>query len=334
MRKLGVKQTIDMLAKGIPGYIMRYPTVVSLEMTHSCNCNCNHCNMGGKIPGEKLINAARYSELIKELKPIIVQISGGEPLLRDDLEDIVRAVKKQAPYVIVVSNGWLLTRERYESLREAGIDQLSISLCLPDSRHDEWRGIKGLFEHLNKIIPELTALGHDDVVLNSAITHENLPHIMDLVAVAERWNSNISFSAYSTLRTGERKYTIETEEDLARLRSELDKLKEYSRSHCGRIMNEDFNIEGTYSFFEKGEMPNCTAGLRFMVVTPQGELKPCSMHDKTYDSLRQMQKEFIPTNKCGGCYVSIRSYLDRSLPTLIRDYFSTHSVKKDYAETA
>lgn len=342
MRKLTRKETAAILIKGIPGYLLNYPTVVSFEMTHSCPANCRHCNMGGMVKEEKLIGPKDYSRLMKDLKPVIVQISGGEPLLREDLPEIMRAIKpqgKHAPYLIVVSNGWLLTKEKYLALRKAGMNQLSISLCFPDHRHDEWRRIKGLYDHLDRLIPELASLGHDDIVLNSAITHENMPHIMDLAKTAVRWGVSISFSAYSVLRTGERSYTIEKEEDLAVLRSQLDVLKEFKDKNCGKILNADFNIEGTYDFFKYQEIKPCSAGHRFLVVTPGGYLKPCSMHEKDYTSLEQIRQEFVPYNDCGGCYVSIRSYLDKSLPWLLREYLSAHSFnnngkKKQAAEVA
>ncbi|MEA2062298.1 MAG: radical SAM protein [Gemmatimonadota bacterium] len=330
MRKLTGKQTWAILTRGVPAYLMRYPTVISLEMTYSCTADCRHCNMGGKVPDEKLIGPEGYRRLMKELKPVIVQISGGEPLLRDDLTDVIRAIKPagaEAPYVIVVTNGSLLTREKYLALREAGINQLSVSLCFPDERHDKWRRAPGLYSHLDKLIPELAGLGHDDLVLNSAITHENMPYIMDLARTAARWGVSISFSAYSILRTGQRNYTIEKPEDLAELRRQLDELKQYKAENCGRIMNADFNIEGTYEFFEKQEIAGCSAGLRFLVVTPDGYLKPCSMHEKKYTSIRDIHRSFVPNNHCGGCYVSIRSYLDKSLTGLLGQYLADHSFK-------
>jgi MoaA/NifB/PqqE/SkfB family radical SAM enzyme len=265
---------------------------------------------------------------------VIVQISGGEPLLRDDLTDVMQAIKpngSSTPYLIVVTNGSLLTEEKYLTLREAGMNQLSVSLCFPDERHDWWRRAEGLFNHLDTLIPKLAALGHDDIVLNSAITRENMPYIMDLARMAERWGVSISFSAYSVLRTGERSYAIESAEDLEKLRAQLDELRSYKETNCGRILNADFNIEGTFDFFKYGEIKPCSAGHRFLVVTPEGYLKPCSMHGKEYTSLREIKHIFVPNNDCGGCYVSIRSYLDKSLTSLVREYFRAHSInrKKD-----
>ncbi|MEA1996621.1 MAG: radical SAM protein [Gemmatimonadota bacterium] len=335
MKKLTKKETAAILGKGIPRYLKGYPTVVSFEMTHSCNANCHHCNMGGMIKDEKRIAPADYRRLMNTLKPVIVQISGGEPLLRDDLGDVMRAIKPEGsitPYLIVVTNGRLLNRERYLAMRDAGLSQLSISLCFPDKRHDKWRRVKGLYDHLDRVVPELVSMGYDDIVLNSAITSENMHCIMDLAHTAERWGVSISFSAYSVLRTGEREYTIESPEKLEKLRSQLEELKAYKQENCGHILNADFNIDGTYEFFQNGEIGGCSAGRHFLVVTPDGYLKPCSMHDKNYTSLSQIRESFVPNNHCGSCYVSIRSYLDKSLPELVREYFSSHSMRpKGYA---
>ncbi len=331
MKKLTRRETASILANGLPAYVAGYPTVVSLEMTYSCCNNCKHCNMGGIIENEKQIGPDGYRKLMKQLKPVIVQVSGGEPLLRKDLVDVLKAIKPAghaSPYLIVVSNGWLLTKAKYLAMREAGINQLSISLCFPDDRHDEWRGTKGLFAKLDKTLPELAALGYDDIVLNCAITRVNMPHIMDIARVAERWGVSISFSAYSALRTGNIDYSISSKEDLAMLRDQFDQLRALKEQKCGLIMNAEFNIQGTYEFFEKGEMKGCSAGKHFLVVTPQGTLKPCSMHDKEYTTIKQIKREFVPTNDCGGCYVSIRSYLERPLPALVKEYFSQHSLGK------
>jgi len=331
MKKLTKRETAGILSKGIPAYLRGYPTVVSFEMTYSCTCNCHHCNMGGIVKDEKQIGPDDYRRLMRALKPVIVQISGGEPLLRDDLTEVMRAIKPEGcstPYLIVVTNGFLLTEEKYLALREAGMNQLSVSLCFPDERHDWWRRTEGLFGHLDNLIPKLAALGHDDIVLNSAITRENMPYIMDLARTAERWGVSISFSAYSVLRTGDRGYAIESAEDLEKLRAQLDELKSFKEIDCGRILNADFNIEGTFDFFKYGEVKPCSAGVHFLVVTPEGYLKPCSMHDKEYTSLGEIKRTFVPNNDCGGCYVSIRSYLDKPLPSLVREYFRAHSITR------
>jgi hypothetical protein len=58
------------------------------------------------------------------------------------------------------------------------------------------------------------------------------------------------------------------------------------------------------------------------------------MHDNEYTSIKQIKREFVPHNDCGGCYVSIRSYLDKPLPQLVKEYLGQHSVGKRSAGAA
>ena len=75
-------------------------------------------------------------------------MSGGEPLLRPDLLEIVRTLKAGcAPLrVFVNTNGALLTLPRFADLVDAGVDEVLVSLDYPDARHDAFRAIPGLFE--------------------------------------------------------------------------------------------------------------------------------------------------------------------------------------------
>jgi hypothetical protein len=77
-------------------------------------------------------------------------------------------------------------------------------------------------------------------------------------------------------------------------------------------------------FFEQGKMTGCRAGHRFLVVTSEGWLQPCSMvfqrwHLEDFDKI---VNEFTATNTCDECYVSVRSYLDKTFPQLLRENVS------------
>jgi len=314
-----------MIARGTWSFCTNRPLVVSFELTHSCTANCKHCDKGGMKPDPAgLLRAEDYAELRSALKPMAVQLSGGEPLLRRDLEEIIRAVKEPSglPYTILVTNGRLLTEEKYLALRPLGVNQISISLDFPDARHDEFRRSPGLYAHLEELVPTLARHGHDDVALNTAITRENLSSLVGIYERAKEWGVSISYSAYTPLRTGSLDHCIQSAGDLALLRKTLDQLLEL-KSKNGRIANSPWTLSGIHDFFRDGTVPGCNAGKRFMVVTPTGGLRPCSMFDNEYTSQKAMVREFVPTNHCGGCYVSIRSYLDASFWTLLKDNVST-----------
>jgi MoaA/NifB/PqqE/SkfB family radical SAM enzyme len=259
---------------------------------------------------------------MEALRPCVVQISGGEPLMRADVVEIVREVKggPRPPYTILVSNWSEMTEEKYLALRDAGVDQFSVSLDFPDERHDEFRVYPGLYRHLEDLIPRLTKLGHDDIVLNSCITSENVGEINRIADKAREWGANLCYSAYSARRTGCRDYFLESAGQLAELNEQLDRV-EARRDPSNWIVNAPTTLDATRQYFAKRGTPGCKAGLRFLVVTADGMLQPCSMQFQRYrlEDRDRMIAEFTSHNSCDECYVSIRSYLDKSFPRLLSE---------------
>ena len=94
---------------------------------------------------------------------------------------------------------------------------------------------------------------------------------------------------------------------------------EARRDETNWIVNAPTTIEATRRYFADGGMPGCKAGLRFLVVTADGALQPCSMQFQRYplEQRDRMVEEFTRTNQCDQCYVSIRSYLDKSFRQLL-----------------
>jgi MoaA/NifB/PqqE/SkfB family radical SAM enzyme len=201
---------------------------------------------------------------------------------------------------------------------DAGVNQFSISLDFPDERHDDFRRHPGLFEHLSQVIPRICALGEGNVVMNTAITRWNLPHLEQCYEKARDWGANISFSAYTAKRTGDPEYDIKEPEDLRLLKRTIDRLLELRRSN-GAIANPEWTLTGTHDFFEKKGLPGCKAGERFMVVNPDGTMRPCSMYDLRFESHEQMEEQFVRGNTCDACYVSIRAYLSEGYWRLLLD---------------
>ena len=228
MVRFSPSRAIRLAMRGIHSYATNGPLVVSYEVTLSCNCNCHHCDLGGLIKDEKQIKPEEYRDLTQRLKPLVVQISGGEPLLRRDLASIVEAIKQDSglplPYVILVTNGVLLNEGNYLRLREAGVNQFSVSLDFPDERHDEFRRRPGLYAHLEQTLPQLAKLGFRDIILNTAISKANLRDILPLAKKAADWSVSMSYSAYTALRTGDKGYCLNYEEDLETLRQAISEL--------------------------------------------------------------------------------------------------------------
>lgn len=325
MRKVPLAESLRIIGRGSLNWIAERPIVVSFEVTDSCTCYCKHCDHGGPKDESRLLKPADYRRYMEALRPCVVQVSGGEPLMRSDLVEIIRNIKQAngLPYTILVSNWSEMTEERYLELHAAGVHQFSVSLDFPDDRHDYFRGLPGLYEKLSTLVPKLAAHGFDDIVLNSCITSENVTEINAMADKAREWGVNMCYSAYSARRTGCRDYLPAGPEQLARLNQELDRVEE-RRNGSRWIVNSPSTLEATRRYFETGGTPGCKAGLRFLVVRSDGALQPCSMQFKRYAlaDKDKMVREFTETNTCDECYVSIRSYLDKSFPRLLYENVS------------
>ncbi len=312
MANISLLQGIELFTGGIRNYITNRPIVVSYEVTLSCNCNCLHCDLGGFIKDEKQITPEEYGDLTQRLKPLAAQISGGEPLLRKDVAAIVKAIKQAGvKYAIIVTNGVLLNESNYLQLREAGVDQFSVSLDFPDERHDEFRQRPGLYKRLEQTLPRLAKLGFRDIILNTAITQANVREILPLAKKAAEWGVDMSYSAYTARRTGNKDYCLNNGEDLEILRHAINELIILKKQGT-YLVNPELTLRDTIKFFEQGYMPNCKAGIRFLVVMPDGSLVPCSLHRTKYATREEMLEKFSRTNRCGDCYVAIRSYSEMS----------------------
>jgi MoaA/NifB/PqqE/SkfB family radical SAM enzyme len=320
MRRLPLTESLGIIGRGSLNWLAERPIVVSFEVTDACTCYCKHCDHGGPRDESRNLKPADYRRYMDVLRPCVVQISGGEPLMRNDVVEVVRNIKSPSglPYTILVSNWSLMTEDLYLRFRKAGVHQFSVSLDFPDERHDVFRGYPGLYDHLSRLVPRLAALGHDDIVLNSCITSENVNEINAMADKAREWGVNICYSAYSARRTGCRDYFLNRPEQLAVLNRELDRI-ESRRDSTNWIVNAPSTLTATRRYFENGGSPGCKAGLRFLVVTSDGQLQPCSMQFKRYPLGEQarMISEFTSSNTCDECYVSIRSYLDKTFPHLL-----------------
>ena len=322
MRRVPLGESLRIIAQGSLNWRAQRPIVVSFEVTDSCTCHCKHCDHGGPRDTSRDLKPSDYRKYMEVLRPCVVQVSGGEPLMRSDLAEVVRNIKSESgiPFIILVSNWSLMTKERYVELRRAGVDEFCVSLDFPDERHDDFRGLPGLYRRLNTLIPKCAALGYDDILMNNCITAANVHEINAVADKAKQWGVNINYSAYSPRRTGCRDYFLNTDEQLRALDRGLEKIRARMDS-SNWITNNVTTLEATREYFRRGSAPSCKAGLRWLVVTSDGALQPCSMQFKKYGLHEQarMVQEFTENNTCDQCYVSIRSYLDKNFPQLLRE---------------
>jgi pyruvate-formate lyase-activating enzyme len=122
-----------MIARGILS--ARHPVLAHLIAIRRCNLSCAYCNEYDKIskpiPLEVMF---RRIDRLAALGTTIITISGGEPLLHPELEEIVHRIRQRGILAGLITNGYLLTPQRIDHLNRAGLDHLQISIdnVLPD----------------------------------------------------------------------------------------------------------------------------------------------------------------------------------------------------------
>lgn len=311
-------------ARGAWQMMRKKPLSVSFEVTHACTANCWHCNWGGPIK-ETRLDAAGYAKIWRDLQAPIVNVSGGEPLARGDLDDIVRALARpgRLPWLVVVTNASQLSVDRFLRLKRAGMHQLSVSIDFPDERHDEFRRIPGLFERMNEAIPACAREGDgSDINLNCCITAWNYRDLPAIVDLAERWGTSINFSAYSLLRVDEPGGLVGGNGKRDELRRSIETVIEQKRQGKPVYTSED-TLWKYYSFLCEGHAGGCRAGERFLVVNPDGRLTPCAMVMAYFDDQPSMRRDFSSCNTCGACYISTRANAEKAPRDFLQDNVQT-----------
>ena len=105
------------------------PVAAHLIPIRRCNLSCAYCNeyddRSAPVPTADVL---RRIDRLVDLGTGVVTLSGGEPLLHPDLDEIVRHIRRRGAIATLITNGYLLSRDRIERLNEAGLDHLQISI--------------------------------------------------------------------------------------------------------------------------------------------------------------------------------------------------------------
>jgi len=317
---------MKMAARGFRNRILNKPLSISFEVTHSCTANCWHCNWGGGVKEERL-GPDEYAEICRDLSPVVSHVSGGEPLIRGDVFEIVDAMTNEGdlPWMIVVSNCSTLTEEKFFRLKEAGMHQLSVSLDFPDERHSDFRRIPGLFDRMGDLLPTLAEkTEEDDILLNVCITAWNYESLPDVVRLADEWGLPVNFSVYTHLRVQDKSGLVKGEEliDLeAKIQEVIDMKEEgYPVYTSPRVLRK------YHRFLTQEGIEDCRAGDRFVVINPDGRLTPCAMVMAYFDDQQEMYEEFTKQNSCTKCYISTRANTEKTFREFLAD--NSHILKK------
>ena len=166
------------------------PFLVIWETTHACDLACVHCRAEAvpeRDPEELTTSQARkLIDDVKEMKTPIFIFSGGDPLKRADLPELIRYAKSQSLRTgAIPAVTPLLTHEKISELKESGLDQLAFSLdAATAEEHDAFRRVAGVFERTLDSIRFANKIGMP-LQINSLINVHNMEKLDELIGLIE-----------------------------------------------------------------------------------------------------------------------------------------------------
>ena len=261
-------QDIDRKPPGPPLWLL-------LELTYRCPLHCVFCynptefgNVGPELEtGEWL----RVLEEARALGSVQLGLSGGEPLVREDLETIVAAAHRLGFYTNLITSGVGLTEPRLQALQEAGLDHIQLSFQDSTRRMNDFLSSTRTFE-LKSQVAALIKKYRYPMVLNVVLHRLNIDHVAEILGMAERMGAEYVELA-NTQYYG---WAWRNREQLLPTRAQLQRAEEATarfRERMGARMRIFFVVP---DYFEARPKP-CMNGLGrvFLSIAPDGIALPC-----------------------------------------------------------
>lgn len=309
--------------------------LVFWETTTVCNLKCVHCRAcaaANRSPEELTLDQSRdlLDEIASFAKPVIV-LSGGEPLMREDIFDIASYGSKLGLRMVLATNGTSVTPEVAAKLRDVGIQRLSVSLDgIDPATHDSFRGIPGAFVDALDGIENMKTAGLPFQVNTTVSKHnlEQLPQLHELAVslgacalhlfllVPTGCGAEISDS--QMLRPDQYENVLNWIYDTSKT-SPLN-LKATCAPHYFRVMRQRAKVEGVKITPEthglEAMTKGCLAGTAVCFVSYKGDVQPCGYFQKSAgnvlrtpfkqiweeaDLFGELRDPSLLTGKCGCC---------------------------------
>ncbi|ACV22199.1 Anaerobic sulfatase-maturating enzyme [Slackia heliotrinireducens] len=313
---------------------IKAPKIVAWEITRSCNLACAHCRAAAHCtpyPGELSLDECKavMDDIASITDPILI-LTGGEPLMRKDIWEIIDYAHEKGLHPVIGTNGTLIDDETAKKIAEHGIPRVSVSIDFPDAEgQDAFRGEKGAFEGTVEGIKNLQKHGVG-VQINTTITKMNNLLVDDIHDLAQELGA-VAFHPFLLVPTGRGEDLIdveltpdEYEEVLTwaynRHKTSPMHFKPTDSPQYYRIMRQQAALDGIKVTPETHGMEamtrGCLGGISFVFISHVGDVQPCGYFDMQLGNVKETPFSEIWTNspvfddlrhydrlkgKCGAC---------------------------------
>lgn len=251
------------------------PLALIAELTHRCPLHCVYCSNPLELTRrDNELSTAEWERVLHEagqMGVLQVDFTGGEPLARPDLVDLVRAARSAGLYASLITSGLPLDEKRLEELVRAGLDHLQLSF--QDAHEESANEFAGAQAHAQKLrVADWVKRHRVALTLNFVIHRQNLDRLEEMLAMSEEIAPvRVEFAhvQYYGWAFANRERLLPTRRQLDRSLEILKKAEEKLR---GRIRVE-YVVPDYYAKYPKACMGGW--GRKVMLITPGGEALPC-----------------------------------------------------------
>ena len=255
---------------------MRYqPLALIAELTYRCPLRCVYCSNPLEMKAvESELATSDWKRVISEAKDLgIVQfhLTGGEPLLRPDLEEIIAAARASNLYTNLITSGLGLKEDRLDALIKAGLDHVQLSFQDVDEKRANQ--ISGVKSHALKLeIARLIRSRQVAFTVNIVVHRQNLSRIKEMIEMAESLKADkleIAHVQYNGWAFKNLRHLLPTKAQLDESVLTVDE----ARKRLKGKMRIDFVVPDYYAEFPKA----CMGGWaqKMILMDPTGRAMPC-----------------------------------------------------------
>jgi pyrroloquinoline quinone biosynthesis protein E len=245
------------------------------ELTYRCPLHCVFCsNPIDYARHDQELDTATWKRVLAEARALgAVQLgfSGGEPLLRDDLEELVAHARGLGFYTNLITSGVGLSASRAHALREAGLDHIQLSFQDSTRELNDFISSSRTFELKSRVAAIIKDAGYP-MVLNCVMHRFNLPHVGRIIDMAERMDADV-------LELANTQYYGWAWHNRAALMPTVDELRDAEAIVMARRAASDgrMKILWVSPDYADARPKPCMAGWGavFLVVAPDGVALPC-----------------------------------------------------------
>ena len=251
------------------------PLALIAELTYRCPLHCVYCSNPLEMQSrQNELSTETWSRVFKEAAAAGVlqaDFTGGEPLARTDIIELVRAARAAGLYVNLITSGLPMDEAKLAALVEAGLDHIQLSF--QGAREDTANEISGTKSHAQKLrVLEWLRQHRIAVTLNFVIHRRNIDQLEEMLAIAESSSATrIEFANVQYYG-----WAFANRENLLPTRKQLDRSVEFLKREQERLKGRihiEFVVPDYYAKFPKPCMGGW--GRKLMLITPSGDALPC-----------------------------------------------------------